>query len=52
MGEVATVRLRVRNNSPERLTNVAVLDLLPGPQKGPFAKEDGEVVINAQGQRA
>jgi len=30
----------------------AVLDLLPAPQKGPFAKEDGEVVIDAQGRPA
>lgn len=30
----------------------AVLDLLPAAQKGPFTKEDGEVVIDAQGQRA
>lgn len=29
----------------------AVLDLLPSPQQGPFAKEDGEVVIDAQGNR-
>jgi arsenate reductase len=29
----------------------AVLDILPNPQQGPFSKEDGEVVINAQGQR-
>ncbi len=29
----------------------AVLDLLPGPQKGPFAKEDGEPVIDDQGRR-
>lgn len=28
-----------------------VLDILPNPQKGPFTKEDGEVVINAEGQR-
>lgn len=28
-----------------------VLDILPGPQRGPLAKEDGEVVIDAQGQR-
>jgi arsenate reductase len=27
-----------------------VLDLLP-PQRGPFAKEDGEVVVDAQGRR-
>ena len=27
----------------------AVLDLLPAPQQGPFAKEDGEVVIDAPG---
>lgn len=29
----------------------AVLDLLPPPQRGPFAKEGGEVVIDAQGDR-
>lgn len=29
----------------------AVLDILPSPQKGPFTKEDGEVVIDAEGKR-
>jgi arsenate reductase len=29
----------------------AVLDFLPLPQKGPFAKEDGELVIDADGRR-
>ena len=29
----------------------AVLDILPLPQKGPFIKEDGEVVMDAQGHR-
>ncbi|HDR9483084.1 TPA: arsenate reductase (glutaredoxin) [Burkholderia aenigmatica] len=29
----------------------AVLDILPNPQKGPFTKEDGEVVIHAEGER-
>ena len=29
----------------------AVLDLLPQPQLGAFSKEDGEAVIDAQGQR-
>lgn len=29
----------------------AVLDLLPEPQRGAFAKEDGEVVLDATGQR-
>jgi arsenate reductase len=29
----------------------AVLDLLPRPQQGAFAKEDGEAVIDAKGQR-
>ena len=29
----------------------AVLDLLPGPQQGAFAKEDGEKVVDATGQR-
>lgn len=28
-----------------------VLDMLPQPQQGPFTKEDGEVVIDAQGRR-
>uniref|UniRef100_UPI003F49A6A9 arsenate reductase (glutaredoxin) n=1 Tax=Cupriavidus taiwanensis TaxID=164546 RepID=UPI003F49A6A9 len=28
-----------------------VLDILPSPQQGPFAKEDGEVIIDAQGRR-
>ena len=28
-----------------------VLDILPHPQQGPFTKEDGEVVVNADGQR-
>lgn len=28
-----------------------VLDILPTPQQGYFAKEDGEVVINERGQR-
>ena len=29
----------------------AVLDILPAPQQGAFAKEDGEQVINAKGER-
>lgn len=29
----------------------AVLDILPDPQRGPFTKEDGEVVIDEKGQR-
>jgi len=29
----------------------AVLDILPGPQRGAFAKEDGEQIINEQGER-
>jgi len=29
----------------------AVLDILPNPQKGPFTKEDDEVVIRAEGER-
>ena len=29
----------------------AVLDILPQPQQGAFSKEDGEQVIDAQGQR-
>jgi len=28
-----------------------VLDILPANQQGPFSKEDGEVVIDAQGNR-
>ena len=30
----------------------AVLDILPNPQRGAFTKEDGEKVVNAEGQRA
>ena len=29
----------------------AVLDILPSPQRAPFAKEDGESVIDADGKR-
>jgi arsenate reductase len=29
----------------------AVLDILPAPQQGAFAKEDGQAVIDAQGRR-
>ena len=29
----------------------AVLDILPGEQRGPFTKEDGEQVIDARGKR-
>ncbi len=29
----------------------AVLDILPSPQRGAFAKEDGEVVIDQEGRR-
>jgi arsenate reductase len=29
----------------------AVLDILPAPQTGAFAKEDGEKVIDAEGRR-
>ncbi len=28
-----------------------VLDILPNPQRGAFAKEDGEAVVNSQGNR-
>lgn len=31
--------------------SVLVLDILPQTQQGAFTKEDGEVVINDQGQR-
>jgi arsenate reductase len=29
----------------------AVLDILPDPQRAAFSKEDGETVVNAEGQR-
>jgi arsenate reductase len=29
----------------------AVLDILPDPQRGAFAKEDGEIVVGADGRR-
>jgi len=28
-----------------------VLDILPGPQRGTFAKEDGEQVVDEAGRR-
>jgi len=31
--------------------SVVVLDILPAPQKSPFAKEDGEIVVNERGDR-
>jgi arsenate reductase len=30
----------------------AVLDILPAPQQGEFRKEDGELVVDAEGRRA
>jgi len=39
--------LGVRLARPSEL----VLDILPGAQKGPFTKEDGEAVIDAEGNR-
>lgn len=32
-------------------TDDELVDILPQPQQGPFAKEDGEVVIGEQGRR-
>ena len=29
----------------------AVLDILPDPQRGAFAKEDGEIIVRADGKR-
>ena len=31
--------------------SVAVLDILPVPQRGAFAQEDGEIVVDADGRR-
>ena len=39
--------LGVRLSRPSEL----VLDILPATQKGPFTKEDGEVVIDSEGKR-
>jgi len=39
--------LGVRLSRPSEV----VLDILPGPQSGRFAKEDGELVIDAEGRR-
>jgi arsenate reductase len=44
---IVVTRLGVRLCRPSE----RVLDILPEPQYGAFTKEDGEVVINAQGQR-
>lgn len=40
-------KLGIRLCRPSEL----VLDILPSPQQGAFTKEDGEVVIDAQGRR-
>lgn len=34
-----------------RRPSEAVLDILPSPQRGPFSKEDGELVIDKEGRR-
>lgn len=44
---IVVTKLGVRLCRPSEV----VLDILPQPQRGAFAKEDGEVVINAQGER-
>ncbi len=43
---IVVTPLGVRLCRPSEL----VLDILPDPQQGPFTKEDGEVVIDAQGR--
>jgi len=42
-----TTELGVRLCRPSEV----VLDILPSPQQGAFTKEDGEVVVDAQGRR-
>lgn len=37
--------------SGRNVSDGAVLDILPNPHIGPFTKEDGEMVIDAQGRR-
>ncbi|MCD9121092.1 MULTISPECIES: arsenate reductase (glutaredoxin) [Cupriavidus] len=44
---LVVTELGVRLCRPSEL----VLDILPSPQQGPFAKEDGELVIDAEGRR-
>ncbi len=44
---IVVTSLGVRLCRPSEL----VLDLLPAPQKGAFTKEDGEKLIDAEGQR-
>ncbi|CDG84980.1 arsenate reductase (glutaredoxin) [Janthinobacterium agaricidamnosum] len=44
---IVVTGLGVRLCRPSEL----VLDILPSPQAAPFSKEDGEVVIDATGQR-
>jgi len=53
---IADAGLTVRQAIREKGTRLArpselVLDILPENQKGPFSKEDGEAVIDAEGRR-
>lgn len=43
---VVVTRVGVRLRRPSELA----LDILPPPQKGPFTKEDGKVIVNADDQ--
>ncbi len=45
---IVATPLGVRLCRPSEL----VLDILPDPQRGAFAKEDGEIVVDAAGRRA
>ncbi len=44
---IVATRLGTRLCRPSEV----VLDILPAPQRGALAKEDGEPVVNAQGER-
>jgi len=44
---IVVTPLGMRRCRPSEL----VLDILPSPQQAPFAKEDGEVVVDSKGQR-
>jgi arsenate reductase len=44
---IVVTEIGVRLSRPSEL----VLDILPTPQNAPFAKEDGEVVIDSEGNR-
>jgi hypothetical protein len=51
MAPVYTKLYSINGGIPLFRPSETVLDILAVPQKGPFAKEDGEPLIDAEGRR-